>query len=278
MHSFKVSPIITWLVIIGAVIMLGNTVYTYIIDDKTTIVFCNIGQGDATYIRINNRIDVLVDAGPNDQVLSCLGKYMPFFDRTIEVVFLSHPHLDHYGGFIEILDRYTIRKFFKTDRDIDSTYYNKLIKGLNAKGTTISPLYQGDVLRIMDAQITTFWPQKSFVDRSSQKDDLNALSQVFIFRQRNGSILFTGDINPDMQNRLLQQPISNVQILKVPHHGSTKGLTYEFLNLADPVYSVISSGKGNKFRHPHPEIIKMLNDFGTIIKRTDEGNDIVFKI
>src|SRR3989344_8977177 len=99
-------------------------------DERTKIVFCDVGQGDAAYIRIKNKIDVLIDAGPNRSVLSCLGKYMPFWDRKIELAFLSHPNSDHYNGYFFITDRYKIDKFItvNTANLIVSKTYKKLLQ------------------------------------------------------------------------------------------------------------------------------------------------------
>lgn len=105
-------------------------------DERTKIVFCNVGQGDAAYIRIRNKIDVLIDAGPDKGVLSCLGKYMPFWDRKIELAFLSHPNNDHYNGYFFIADRYKIDKFITVDTAsliVSKTYKKLLQKILNKK-------------------------------------------------------------------------------------------------------------------------------------------------
>src|SRR3990167_8084226 len=82
-------------------------------DTHTTVVFCDVGQGDGAYIRIHNKIDLIIDAGPaNGMMMQCLGKYMPFYDRTLEYLFLSHPQIDHYGGLLEILKRYKVVNFY----------------------------------------------------------------------------------------------------------------------------------------------------------------------
>lgn len=70
------------------------------LDNRTKIVFCDVGQGDATYIRVRNKVNVLIDAEPDKRVLSCLGRHMPFWDKQIELIFLSHPNKDHYQGFL----------------------------------------------------------------------------------------------------------------------------------------------------------------------------------
>ncbi len=117
MESFKISPIIVWLVMAGSILLFAVCMYTYIFNTQSVVVFCNVGQGDAAYLRINNKVDVLIDSGPDSRVLDCLGKYMPFYDKTIELAFLSHPHFDHYGGFLSLAGRYHILKLFKANHN-----------------------------------------------------------------------------------------------------------------------------------------------------------------
>src|SRR3972149_6329793 len=80
-------------------------------DGKLHIIFCDVGQGDAAYIRTPNNQDMLIDGGPDDKVLSCLGRHMPFYDRTIDVVVLTHPQKDHLQGLISVVERYTVKYF-----------------------------------------------------------------------------------------------------------------------------------------------------------------------
>ena len=78
-------------------------------DGKLQIIFCDVGQGDAVLIRTPSGSDMLFDGGPNKKVLSCLSEYLPFWDRDIEMMFLSHPHADHLIGLLDVFDRYTLR-------------------------------------------------------------------------------------------------------------------------------------------------------------------------
>src|SRR3989338_3424130 len=111
---------------------------------RTKIVFCNVGQGDGVYMRIKNKIDVLIDAGPDQKILSCLGKYMPFWDRKIELAFLSHPNRDHYNGYFFILDRYQIDKFITVDSPIVSKTYKKLLNKISDKKIPLSFSVSGE--------------------------------------------------------------------------------------------------------------------------------------
>src|SRR3990170_7356807 len=113
-------------------------------NSKTTLVFCDVGQGDGAYIRVKNQTDILVDAGPNRKILDCLGKYMPFYDRSIELAILSHPQSDHFGGLLYILDRYDIKKIWLTQIYNSSQSFNRLLDNIDAKGIILEFPKAGD--------------------------------------------------------------------------------------------------------------------------------------
>src|SRR3989338_6644989 len=107
------------------------------LDSTSTVVFCDVGQGDGAYVRIQNRVDILVDAGPDRKILECLAKYMPFYDRSIELAILSHPQKDHFGGFLYILDRYDIEKFWLSQVYSSSRSFEELLAKIETKSIDI---------------------------------------------------------------------------------------------------------------------------------------------
>jgi len=244
-------------------------------DQRTKIVFCNVGQGDAAYIRIANKIDVLIDAGPNKSILSCLGKYMPFWDRKIELAFLSHPNSDHYKGYIDIIDRYKIDKFItvNTTNLIVSKTYKKLLQKISEKNVPILFKVAGDKIMINNSQFIFYWPPINF---NSNND--NDFSSIFIFKTLTFRALFTGDASPFVLSRLSNNPLVKVDVLKIPHHGSKNGLTKKFLDLVNPTTAVISVGKNNSYGHPSKVVLDMLKAKNINIKRTDEDGNVIFMI
>lgn len=238
---------------------------------QTRIVFCDVGQGNATYIRTLHKVDILIDAGPNRSVLSCLGKYMPFFDKNLELVIITHPDLDHYGGLNYILDRYNIEKLIINNIDKDDAALKKLHKKLLNKQIDIESCFSGDKIHLRDDVFYFYWPPKDFYS-----SDDNDLSSVFYFQEKSFRLLFTGDTTPYVLNRLTDQNIGKVDIMEIPHHGSKYGLTGQFLKLADPKMVVISVGKNNPYGHPDKKILDIIEALKIKIKRTDkEGNIVV---
>jgi competence protein ComEC len=242
-------------------------------DERTKIVFCNVGQGDAAYIRIKNKIDILIDAGPDKSVLSCLGKYMPFWDRKIEFAFLSHPNNDHYSGYFFIIDRYKIDKFITVKSSIISKTYKKLLDKISNKNIPLLFKVTGDKIKVENGQFIFYWPPNDF---TSSND--NDFSQILLFQENSSRVLFTGDASPFVLDRLSHGTLTKIDIIKIPHHGSKNGLTKNFLDLANPRVAVISVGKNNSYGHPNQVILDMLKAKNIKIRRTDVEGDIVFEL
>lgn len=261
----------------------------YLLDSKTTVVFCYVGQGDATYMRIRNQYDVLIDAGPDNAVLSCLGKYMPFFDRTIELAFITHPQKDHYGGFLSIFDRYKVKTLMLTQIHSSNESYQTLLHKAQSQNTSVIFPLKGDIMNIYDTVFEFIWPEKSFLEANSHTrfkfsskeyslrdttSDPNLFSLVFRFTYGKEHILFTGDATQEILSKMLENSAIKTTILKMPHHGSSNGLNLDFLRLAEPSLTVISVGKKNRYNHPSPSILKMLKDNNTPYLRTDKNGNI----
>jgi len=266
-------------------------------DGKLHLTFCDVGQGDGTYIRTPDNLDMLIDGGPDDKILSCLGRHMPFYDRTIDMVVLTHPQKDHMKGILSVIDRYTIKHFVIGIEGSDSQEYQQLISKLNSKKIPLKNLFAGDKFRMGELQVGVFWPDKSWVfdhlsveaDRLkkdqigsagqavlglSTEDDLNQFSFYLKLGYRNFSALMTGDGDSTIQNQIMDvSGIQNVQVLKIPHHGSKTALSSGFLDRLKPALAVISVGK-NSFGHPTNEILKQLSDRKIEVKRTDRDGDV----
>lgn len=256
-------------------------------DNSTKIVFCDVGQGDGAYIRLNNKIDILIDSGPDRSILSCLGKHMPFYDRKIELAILSHPQKDHMGGYLYLLDRYSIDNFLMPKLANPNNTFKKLKAKLSGKKVKVDYPYTGTKIKLDQAEIDFYWPEREFVEKNSVSDpktdnvlpvsalDPNNFSLILKVNLDRYSALFTGDAGQNILDRL---SVEKTDILKVPHHGSKHGLSLIFLKLADPTYGVISVGKNNSYGHPSKEVSDMLKAENVIIRRTDMERDIVFQL
>lgn len=254
------------------------------------VIACNVGQGDAILIT-KGRTQILVDGGANNRVLDCLGKYVPFWDRTIEIAIVTHPDKDHYFGLIETLRRYDVGILIANGVDTESSDYVEFKKLADLEGSQILEP-QKDLYISANGIILDFaWPDLPLFDQSgastasdtgaavlgayTSNTPLNHFSAVFKLTYGNFDALFTGDVVPAITDELLATgEISDVEYLKVPHHGSKNGLTKELLAASTPEVSVISVGR-NSYGHPHQEVIKLIKDEGIKLLRTDEEGDII---
>lgn len=257
-------------IILSIVILILNTSRT---GNETRIVFCDVGQGNAAYIRTRNGLDIVVDTGPDKSVISCLGKYMPFYDRKIELMIITHPDSDHYGGATFLIKRYKVGQIIINDLNKTDSRFVKFIADIKSLKIPVKGHFSGDKIDLRDGQIVFYWPPVDFM----LKND-NDASLVLGYLQGNFSLLFTGDCMAEVFNWLDYRDIGHVDIVVVPHHGSRNGLTEKFLRLAEPKVAVISVGKNNRFGHPAKTTLDLLEGKKIKIMRTDKNGDIIFKI
>lgn len=246
------------------------------IDNKLHIVFCDVGQGDGILI-YQKSIQILIDGGPDRKMLSCLGKYMPFYDRRIEFVILTNSDLDHYGGLIDILERFEVLGFGTSPVVKDDLGFTELVRALEIEKITPLNLSKGDYIQFGKLRLNTLWPLNGAklpaVARKSSSE-INENSVVLSLEYGAFKSLLTGDIVPPATNSLIEFTTTPVELLKVPHHGSKNGLTVELLETVKPKLAIISSGKNNQYGHPHAVVLEMLTKYGVNLKRTDIHSNI----
>lgn len=241
------------------------------------LVFFDVGQGDAIYFRTPAGNDILIDTGPGDAVLSKLGKVMPFFDRSLELVILTHPHADHIAGMVEILKRYRVGSLVLPEVSHVSATYTALLEQIQEKNILvvrprIGQRFWLDAVSVLDVYYPV-WSE--FNDRPKDLNDVSVVGKLSLGKS---SVLLMGDSGKIIENLFLAMrlPLSS-EILKIGHHGSRHSTSPEFLREVQPQYSIISVGR-NPYGHPHPEVLGILQKATTTLLRTDEAGDLVFLV
>lgn len=263
--------------IIPSMLLFGCYLYTShliwsSLQNNSFVVFCDVGQGDASYIRIKNTTDILIDSGRSTDVLDCLNTYMPFYDRTIEYVIISHPDSDHMDGTHYVLNHYVAETLIITHYANQDTDVNNLLDIYHDRINTIEILSKGDRIQGSGFFLMTYWPPANYTTES------NASSLVFTLEVNETSILYTGDTTPPVLSLIVDDLPSSVDILKVPHHGSKTGLIRSILPQTTPDTAVISVGSQNGYGHPHRSILEMLEEFKIPTRRTDVEGGIKFAL
>jgi competence protein ComEC len=250
------------------------------------VVFCDVGQGDATLI-IKGDFQMVVDGGPSgERLLSCLGRHVPFWDRKIEVVVNTHPEKDHLGGLDDLVERYEVDRLvingvFGGGKD------GERLRELSRRGVIQLEIpKEGDVLRLGGLRFDILWPEERVGSQLAWSDptrtdlsgeivlgkntDVNEVSVVGILKYGKFKVMLTGDIGVDQEERIETE---DVDVLKVAHHGSRYSSSEEFVSKVSPEVAVISVGK-NSYGHPTKEVLDKLERVGAKILRTDIDGDV----
>ncbi len=239
------------------------------------VYFLDVGQGDAIFIETQDKKQILVDGGPNNKVIQELGEVMPFWDRAIDLVILTHPDRDHITGLIEVLKRYKVKGIIETGIECDKPECLAW-HDLKEKEEAIIILAKfGDSLTFDEnTKLLILNPFKSVAGEKVSK--INNTSAVVKLIFGDHSILLTGDIEAQVERKLVLAGVDiDSDYLKIPHHGSKTSTTEELLDKTSPLMAFISLGKNNPYGHPHQDIISRLEKRNIKYYRTDEVGTIL---
>ncbi len=240
------------------------------------VVFFDVGQGDSIFIETPEKQQILIDGGPGSAILEKLGKEMPFYDNTLDLIILTHPEKDHLTGLISVLKRYKVENILwtgiKRDTSESKEWERKILEEkANIKITQAGQriLWESDSHSFMEI----LYPLENLEGQEFEDSNETSIVSRLVFGEK--SFLFTGDIRKSEEKALLEQRANlDSDILKVSHHGSKTSNSKEFVEKVSPEIAVISLGKENSYGHPHQEVLDILEDYGIKILRTDQNGDI----
>ncbi|KKU20992.1 MAG: internalization-related competence protein ComEC/Rec2 protein [Microgenomates group bacterium GW2011_GWD1_47_13] len=265
-------------------------------DERIHLVVCDVGQGDAILL-IKGSNQVLVDGGPSqEKILTCLEKYLPFYDRRIELIVLTNTDHDHLAGLIPVIERYEVIQFVTADGVRASSTLTKLREILIEQQIPVTGVERGQKLRVgrvgeeSKIELEVVWPRETnreyvavfsqqmeknmreqILGASAKEGKVNERSVVLLLLEDNRKILLMGDAGDQTEKTLLELGgLPDIDILKVGHHGSKYASTLPFLERIKPELAIISVGKGNRYGHPTQETLERLERVGTEIARTDQ--------
>lgn len=255
--------------LIVLIVLLPFLILIYWPQPSLYLIACDVGQGDAILIT-QGFTQVLIDGGPNNQVLSCLGENMPFWDRTIELVVNTHPDKDHLAGLIDVIERYRVEQLVSNDLSLETKVFEKFSQQVKKKRIPVYSPQQKDKIRIKDLEFEVLWPRKKVLGQSTTKKKTNDFSIVLHLKYGAFDALLAGDINEDIEAQIVREnEFKDIEVLKVAHHGSKYATSEEFLKAVEPQIAIISVGK-NSWGHPTSEVLERLTKRNIQILRTDK--------
>jgi competence protein ComEC len=255
-----------------------NEVFNLISGDKLKVDFLDVGQGDSAFIQTPEGHQILIDGGPDNSALQKISSLMPVWDKSLDLVILTHPESDHMQGLLDILQNYKADYILWSGVKKNAAEYDKWMNILakqKSEGSKIIIAEAGQEIKAGNVLINTIYPLKSLEGQElkASANDTCVVSRVIFGKD---SFLFTGDIDSKAEKEIVgskENIISNV--LKVAHHGSKYSTSDLFLENVKPETAVIEVGK-NSYGHPTPETLQRLANFGIKIFRTDRDGDIKF--
>lgn len=246
------------------------------------VVFIDVGQGDSIFIRTYRGNTVLIDGGGRnykdgdtnigDSVV------IPFLlDNGVthlDLVVATHGHDDHIQGLLPIIKDFGVSNFVLPEFGIEKEF-KELLESSKLRNINTEFLQRGDSIRLDDETIFSVLSpdNEAFVENAS----LNNSSLVLKLHYKDVKMLFTGDIEAEIERKLIEDKVDiSADILKIAHHGSKTSNTEEFFELVNPRATIISVGKNN-FGHPSTEVIKRIDEMNVHSFRTDKHGAVLLK-
>ncbi len=248
---------------------------------KLEVTFIDVGQGLSVFIRTAEGKTVLVDAGgsrggsfdPGERVV------LPFLlqrqVKKLDLLMLTHPHEDHYGGMSAVVNRLPVGRFVSSGEREDSPSFTGLLASLKEHSIPLVDLSAGDRI-ILDSVTSISILSPPQIKLAGTIDDVNNNSLVMLLEYGSFSLLVTGDAEREALELLVAANVlPAVTVLQVPHHGSRHALFPALLEALKPQAAVIPCGR-NPFGHPHAETLDLLFCYVPYVYRTDTDGGVTF--
>lgn len=233
--------------------------------NESELHFIDIGNSDAILIKNNNKF-ALIDGGDNDDEERVVSYLKDQGVKELEYIFATHPHADHIGGLDAVVNDIPVKNVYVSNGDADSKTYSDFIYAMANKGLSPS-------VPLLNSEFKLGSGKFKVISAANEKDPNNN-SLVLEYVNGNDKVLLMGDAEEKIEREL---NVSDVDLLKVGHHGSRSSSSSSFIDKINPKYAVILVGANNKYGHPHKETMDTLASKNIEIHRSDECGHIVFK-
>jgi len=284
LSAFRRTALVVALLAIATVIVISSRARPATGESGATVSFLDVGQGDATLLDDGRGHQVLVDGGPGPEVLAGLGRHMPIADREIELVVLTHRHVDHSGGLAEVMRRYGVDKVLMNGADSQCPSCDAFMGEVERQAVPILRVSTSTSIVVGDLVLKTLWPPEDFAgERIEDKGQaaaggVNDTSIVLEVEVASSTVLLMADVSVAVEDRLLGYGLDlESDVLKVGHHGSSGSNSRRFLEAVKPSVAVVSAGAKNRYGLPTMKVMTRLVDLVTSVFRTDRDGDVVVR-
>ncbi len=264
-----VSVIILLLIFVSFILTSCSNPYSNLL----SIHMIDVDQGESILIITPSNKTILIDGGESSQsrkIKSYLTKHRV---KKIDLLVATHPHSDHIGGLSDIINNFKVEKIFMPKKIHTSIAFENLLNTIQNKNLNINnPKLNTTMEFDKDINLHFLGPVRDY------GENLNLWSIVFRLDFKNKSFLFTGDMEKEAENDLINKygkEYLKANVLKVGHHGSNTSSSEVFLRYTNPEVAIISVGNNNPYGHPHRDIIERLENHRILIYRTDIQNNVV---
>ncbi len=244
------------------------------------VTFFDVGQGDAALLHTPNDKYILIDAGVwSPGYNSGKSVIIPHLKsagiQKLDAIILSHPHADHIGGILELMNSIPIDVIYNSGYEYDSNLYQTYLKSAAEKSIPVQPLVSGDSLALDPSMLFLVLGP----DGNMYNSDPNEHSIVLNVIYGESEFLFTGNAGEDQEERLVHayNHLLDTDLLKVGHHGSRTSSGSVFLSTVTPEIAVVSLAERNRFRHPHREALNRLYRTDAQLLFTSRERALIFE-
>ena len=279
-----------YLLIIIVLFFVADTTYFKLTNDLSSdlkITILDVGQGNSIFVQFPGGKNMIIDGGGFSESSFDTGKAVvaPFlyYKRIskVDTAVLSHPHPDHLLGLIYILDNFSVRQILKSGLPVNPETYPQWERAIRDNKINVSLISAESPEEIFNGvHLKVLWPTAHCLKDAENiaYKEFNNYSLVLKITYGKISILIPGDISGDIEKKLIKSGADlKSDVLVVPHHGSIHSSTTEFIKAVACRYAIVSAGKSNVFKHPHPSVLQRYKEAGMNIYRTDKNGAISIK-
>lgn len=230
-----------------------------------TVLFVDVGQGDAIVVIADDGSTLLVDGGKSPKVLAARLASLQL--KGIDILVATHADSDHIGGLLAAFDAFDVLNVYWNGATKTTNVFEEFLSTAKDEGAQLLIPKVGEVIKVGSLPVTVVHP-------GVLTDDANNDSIVLVGGCEGARFLLTGDAEEPAEQQLLKQPTNlDIDVLKVGHHGSKSGTTDAFIAAVTPKTAIISAGLTNAYDHPDASVIDRLKKAGAEILATDTADD-----